>query len=57
MKTHVEHVKNPVNAELQRQNLKQEKQLQRKKIFNRILLGYLIVTLILLALFIWSKLK
>jgi hypothetical protein len=57
MKTHVEYVKNPVNAELQRQNLKQEKQLQRKKVIGRILWGYLIITLVLLALYIWSKLK
>jgi hypothetical protein len=57
MKTHVEYVKNPVNAELQRKNLKYEKQLQRKNIWLKITGGSLIVLLILIALFIWSKLK
>jgi hypothetical protein len=57
MKTHVEYVKNPVNAELQRKNLKFEKQLQRKNIWLKITGGSLIVLLVLIALFIWSKLK
>jgi hypothetical protein len=57
VKSTVVHVKNPVNAELQRQNVKYEKQLQRKKVVGRILWGYLIISLILLALFIWFKLK
>ena len=57
MKTHVEHVKNPVNAVLQADNIKKDKQLQRKNTWLKILGGSTAFLIILIALFIWFKLK
>jgi hypothetical protein len=48
---------NPVNAELKRQNEKYEKKIQRKNVWLKITGGSLAVLIILIALYIWFKLK
>ena len=55
LKNKITYVKNPVNDQLQRDNSKLEKKLHAKKVFNRYLLIFSGISILVFAFLIWRK--